>query len=101
MEKYFDIRYEFDVPTVHTTIDEHIANGKTGYICVADGMDAQTAPGICASHIQRAEKADKTLLAHYNNTAVYTEERDKNQETESKEQLNIKRIIRSDYPLDV
>ena len=37
MEKYFDIRYEFDVPTVHATIDEHIANGKTGYICVADG----------------------------------------------------------------
>ncbi len=37
MEKYFDIRYEFDVPTVHTTIDEYIANDKTGYICVADG----------------------------------------------------------------
>ena len=44
MEKYFDIRYEFDVPTVHVAIDEHIANGNTGYICVADGMDAQTAP---------------------------------------------------------
>ena len=37
MEKYFDIRYEFDVPTIHQTIDEHIANGKAGYICVADG----------------------------------------------------------------
>lgn len=37
MEKYFDIRYEFDVPTVHATIDEYIAKGKTGYICVADG----------------------------------------------------------------
>ena len=37
MEKYFDIRYKFDVPAVHQTIDEHITNGKTGYICVADG----------------------------------------------------------------
>ena len=37
MEKYFDIRYKFDVPSVHETIGEHIANGKTGYICVADG----------------------------------------------------------------
>ena len=37
MEKYFDIRYEFDVPTVHAVIDEYIAKGKTGYICVADG----------------------------------------------------------------
>ena len=37
MEKYFDIRYEFDVPTVHNVIDEYITNGKTGYICVADG----------------------------------------------------------------
>ena len=37
MEKYFDIRYEFDVPTIHETIDKHIAEGKPGYICVADG----------------------------------------------------------------
>ena len=37
MEKYFNIRYEFDVPTVHKTIDGYIASGKTGYICVADG----------------------------------------------------------------
>ena len=37
MEKYFDIRYEFDIPTIHATIDEYIANDKTGYICVADG----------------------------------------------------------------
>ena len=37
MEKYFDIRYEFDVPTVHSTIDEHISTGIPGYICVADG----------------------------------------------------------------
>ena len=37
MEKYFDIRYEFDVSSVHKTIEEHISNGKAGYICVADG----------------------------------------------------------------
>ena len=37
MEKYFDIRYKFNVPSVHETIDEHISNGKAGYICVADG----------------------------------------------------------------
>lgn len=37
MEKYFDIRYQFDVPTVHKNIEEHISNGTSGYICVADG----------------------------------------------------------------
>lgn len=37
MEKYFDIRYEFDVPTVHKSIDEQIAKEQPGYICVADG----------------------------------------------------------------
>ena len=37
MEQYFDIRYEFDVPTVHKAIDEHITNSEPGYICVADG----------------------------------------------------------------
>lgn len=37
MEKYFDIRYEFDVPTVHQAIAEQLADGKPGYICVADG----------------------------------------------------------------
>lgn len=37
MEKYFDIRYEFDVPTVHKSIGEHATTGKPGYICVADG----------------------------------------------------------------
>lgn len=30
MEKYFDIRYEFDMPTVHATTNEYIANDKTG-----------------------------------------------------------------------
>lgn len=37
MEKYFDIRYEFDVPTVHQAIAEQLAGGKPGYICAADG----------------------------------------------------------------
>ena len=37
MEKYFNIRYEFDVPTVHRCIDEQIESGKPGYISVADG----------------------------------------------------------------
>lgn len=37
MEKYFDIRYEFDVPTVHKSIEEQVASGKPGYICAADG----------------------------------------------------------------
>ena len=37
MEKYFDIRYEFDVPTIHKSIEEQLATGKHGYICVADG----------------------------------------------------------------
>ena len=37
MEKYFDIRYEFDVPMVHKSIAEHIVTGKPGYICAADG----------------------------------------------------------------
>lgn len=37
MEKYFDIRYEFDRPTVHKCIEEQVAKGDAGYICVADG----------------------------------------------------------------
>ena len=37
MEQYFDIRYEFDVPTVHATIDKHVTGKQGGYICVADG----------------------------------------------------------------
>lgn len=34
MEKYFDIRYEFDMPTVHATTNEYIANDKTGIYSV-------------------------------------------------------------------
>lgn len=37
MEKYFDIRYEFDVPSVHRAIEQQLAVGKPGYICAADG----------------------------------------------------------------
>lgn len=37
MEKYFNIRYEFDVPTVHRCINERIESGVPGYISVADG----------------------------------------------------------------
>ena len=37
MEKYFDIRYEFDKEKVHTCIAEQISKQEPGYICVADG----------------------------------------------------------------
>lgn len=37
MEKYFDIRYEFDIPTIHRVIEQQLASGKPGYICAADG----------------------------------------------------------------
>lgn len=37
MEKYFNIRYEFDVPTIHKNIEEFTQSGATEYICVADG----------------------------------------------------------------
>ena len=37
MEKYFDIRYEFDKATVHKSIEEQVSKGEPGYICVADG----------------------------------------------------------------
>ena len=36
MEKFFNIRYEFDVPTVHDAIEQRISSGKPGYVCVAD-----------------------------------------------------------------
>lgn len=37
MEKYFDIRYEFNLNAIHSSIAEHIDSNRTGYICVADG----------------------------------------------------------------
>lgn len=38
MAKYFNINYEFDRDTVHSTIASTIETGKSGYICVADGV---------------------------------------------------------------
>lgn len=38
MEKFFDIRYEFDKQIVWNRIDGQIASGKPDYICVADGV---------------------------------------------------------------
>ncbi len=37
MERFFNIRYEFDVPTIHNNIDQQVKLGESGYICVADG----------------------------------------------------------------
>lgn len=38
MEKYFNIRYEFDQQLVLDTIDRLVEEGSKGYICVADGV---------------------------------------------------------------
>ena len=38
MEKFFDIRYEFDKEHVWNCIDRQIASGMPDYICVADGV---------------------------------------------------------------
>ncbi len=37
MERYFHIRYEFDRDAVHRLIADTLAQGRSGYICVADG----------------------------------------------------------------
>ncbi len=37
MEKYFNIRYELEIPEVHKRIAEQIEKKEPGYICVADG----------------------------------------------------------------
>lgn len=37
MEKYFDIRYEFNKEAVHSSIAEYVEKQEAGYICVADG----------------------------------------------------------------
>lgn len=42
MERYFNIRYEFDREAVHRAIDERVTAGKAGYICVADGVILDT-----------------------------------------------------------
>lgn len=38
MEKYFNIRYEFDKKEIHKAIDNCISKNDKGYICVADGV---------------------------------------------------------------
>lgn len=38
MEKYFNIRYEFDEKRIHKAIDDCICKNDKGYICVADGV---------------------------------------------------------------
>ena len=38
MEKFFNIKYEFDKQRVWQVIDSQIAHKKPGYICVADGV---------------------------------------------------------------
>ena len=37
MERFFNIRYEIDVPTIQKNIAQQIKLGTPGYICVADG----------------------------------------------------------------
>lgn len=36
-QEYFNINYEFDIPTVKKRLDERVRSGRPGYICVADG----------------------------------------------------------------
>lgn len=38
MESYFNIRYEFDKPTVHRLIEQRLSQPGSDYICVADGV---------------------------------------------------------------
>lgn len=38
MEKYFNIRYEFDKRNVHERIAQQLQSRRPGYICVADGV---------------------------------------------------------------
>lgn len=53
MEKYFDIRYEFDKEHVWNCIDRQIASGKPDYICVADG--------VVVNHVQRNPDYQRTV----------------------------------------
>jgi len=53
MEKYFGIRYEFDKEQVWKQIDRQIASGKSGYVCVADG--------VVVDHVQRNPDYRKTV----------------------------------------
>ena len=43
MQKYFNIKYEFDREQVHRSIDERLGRNGSDYICVADGVILNTA----------------------------------------------------------
>ena len=53
MEKFFDIRYEFDKELVWQHIDRQIASGRPNYICVADG--------VVVDNVQRNEDYRRTV----------------------------------------
>ena len=53
MEKFFNIRYEFDKELVWKRIDNQITSGIPGYICVADG--------VVVDHVQRSLDYRKTV----------------------------------------
>lgn len=53
MEKFFDIRYEFNKELVWQRIDSQIAQGKPDYICVADG--------VVVNHVQRNPDYRRTV----------------------------------------
>ena len=53
MEKFFDIRYEFDKKHVWDCIDRQIASGEPDYICVADG--------VVVNHVQRSPVYQETV----------------------------------------
>lgn len=53
MEKFFDIRYEFNKVHVWEHIDRQIASGEPAYICVADG--------VVVNHVQRNPEYGQTV----------------------------------------
>lgn len=53
MERFFDIRYEFDKELVWKRIDNQIASGQPNYICVADG--------VVVDNVQRNEEYRQTV----------------------------------------
>jgi len=53
MERFFDIRYEFDKELVWQRIDNQIASGRPDYICVADG--------VVVDNVQRDEEYRRTV----------------------------------------
>ncbi len=53
MERYFHIRYEFDRDAVHRHIADTLAQGRSGYVCVADGN--------VLTHVQQSEEYRRTV----------------------------------------